>query len=133
MPLHGGVECNKETEQEKDCFVVPCPGDRVIGEWEEWGPCDPFCGAGSKRWSRNEASPARWGGAECEGIFFEEAGCQITPCPVDCEVGEWGAYGKFSPRADRHLDGTTGDCSVTCGEGTSVSYTHLTLPTICSV
>ena len=32
---------------------------------------------------------ASWGGNACEGAAQEERDCEVTPCPVECELSDW--------------------------------------------
>jgi hypothetical protein len=101
-PEHGGVECTEDTEKSQSCQIVPCPIDCEFDEWTQWGGCDAFCGFGIQKRRRGRKVFPKWGGLDCEGAFVEEQGCIVRPCPVDCEVGEWG---------------NEGDCSTSCNAG----------------
>eukprot|EP01137_Pigoraptor_chileana_P027903 Opistho-2@11109 len=91
------VECNK-----KPCPPVNC----VTSDWSTWSECydldAPLCnGTGRRTRTRTVLVAPIRGGAECGGLQEDEV-CYSPPCPVDCVVGEFSAWGA---------------CSVSCGGG----------------
>ena len=65
---------------------MPCPIDCVFEDWSSWSVCDESCGPGTKERSRGYAQHPMYGGLPCEGEELESESCEVTPCPVDCEV-----------------------------------------------
>jgi hypothetical protein len=102
---YGGIECDHSDaniHQQKSCEIVPCPIHAVWGAWSEWTACSVLCGPGERRRGRTRAVLAQWGGTDVTGPLNEQEGCEIKPCPIDCEVTEWA---------------NEADCSLTCAGG----------------
>ena len=71
--------------------------------WQNWSNCNVACGPGGKRVRKRYCTNPhpQNGGRDCEGKMEETEECKNNPpCPIDCEVSQWG---KWTP------------CSVTCG------------------
>jgi hypothetical protein len=110
---NGGVECEGATDETRDCELQSCPVDCSFAEWGEWSECTEQCGKGETSRTRAVATPTQFGGATCDGEYFEVEECEIVPCPVDCAVSEWEA---------------AGDCSVSCGGGTKPESRSIQTP-----
>lgn len=78
------------------------PDDRncTVSAWSAWSVCSRTCGGGSQSRFREVLAPAS-GSGMCFDLL-EERSCQAQPCPVDCQVSAWSAYGA---------------CSTLCGGG----------------
>ncbi|MBU38166.1 MAG: hypothetical protein CMA59_01430, partial [Euryarchaeota archaeon] len=100
---HDGVACEGPEAETRDCELQSCPIDCVWGEWQEWTECTEQCGPGETKRGRAIETPAQFGGATCDGAFYETEECEVEPCPVDCSVSDWA---------------NAGECSVSCGGGT---------------
>jgi len=98
-PISGGKGCPHDIHY-RSCNTHKCPIDCDVGAWTAWSSCTKSCAGGSQVRSRQLTEPAH-GGNAC-GIPKQEQPCNAQPCPVDCNVGKWGAW-------------TT--CSTTCGGG----------------
>jgi hypothetical protein len=93
-PDHGGVPCPRTIEQFIDCSPDPCPVDCVISVWSGWTPCDKTCGPGTSTRIRFEEVEAIHGGKECTHSTEQTKDCEVKPCPINCEFGEWTEWGK---------------------------------------
>jgi len=92
---NGGVACEFEDGETKDCEMPTCPLDCV----GEWGECVGECGVdGVQTFTVLQAADP--GGAACEAEDGATQACPGDPCPVDCQWSDWGA------------------CSAACGGGT---------------
>merc|ERR1719424_2668596 len=101
----GGVDCDRSdpnVHQTKSCEIVPCPIHAEWAPWSDWTACSEFCGPGDQDRGRTRAVIAQHGGNDVEGPLNEQRGCEIKPCPIDCEVTDWA---------------NEGDCSLTCAGG----------------
>lgn len=96
---NNGTPCpSREVE---GCQGDPCPIDCEVSDWTEWSVCTKDCGTGEQNRTRTVTTAVQHGGEVCPSLE-ETKDCNTNPCPVDCEVSEWGEWG---------------DCSVTCGVG----------------
>merc|ERR1719428_1383158 len=100
---HGGKACEGPDKRERTCEIIPCPIDCAWSEWSDWASCDAVCGPGFQERARYHETHAQYGGVPCDGPNYEEQGCKIKDCPVDCEVTPWML---------------TGECTKLCGGGT---------------
>ncbi|MDD9935209.1 MAG: thrombospondin type-1 domain-containing protein [Myxococcales bacterium] len=90
---------------------LDCPVDCVVSEWAEWSACSVACGGGTQTRTRTVTTEADNGGAACPEL--EDSGaCNEQPCPIDCEVSAWTAWGA---------------CSVACGGGTQMRTRTVTV------
>eukprot|EP00923_Selenidium_pygospionis_P043681 GHVN01075401.1.p1 GENE.GHVN01075401.1~~GHVN01075401.1.p1 ORF type:complete len:405 (+),score=35.87 GHVN01075401.1:180-1217(+) len=76
-----------------------------VSAWQDWSDCDVSCGSGRRTRSRTvKESELPIEGDVCP--YLDDTGTCTSPerpnCPVDCEVGNWAAWGP---------------CSTTCGPG----------------
>jgi len=60
---------------------------------------------------RSRKLRARFGGRDCTGGSQVEEACNLRPCPIDCEWGEWNLWSS---------------CSVTCGGGQIMRFRNVT-------
>jgi hypothetical protein len=77
----------------------PHPQDCVPGQWSSWGACTKSCGSGQQKRSRSVIYAAWGGGLDC--VLEDTRECPTEnqqPCPVDCQVEEWSAWGSCSQR-----------------------------------
>lgn len=92
---------------------VLAPVDCVVSSWSAFSPCTKPCGGGTQTRTRTVVTPAANGGAPCPSLI-DTVSCNTQPCPVDCVVSDWSAWGP---------------CSAPCGGGTQTrSRTVLTFP-----
>jgi hypothetical protein len=100
---YGGKAC-AHIKMERVCGMEACPIDCATGPWSEFGACSKTCGDGVQTQTRKISIPAKNGGKAC-GPLTQSLPCKDDPCPIHCQVSEWGSYGA---------------CSKTCGGGTKV-------------
>ena len=100
-----GVECTDPVEQEVPCVGQPsCPVDCVMSPYGPFSTCSATCGDPTvvvQTRTRSVLVSPMFGGAEC-GPTVETVPCDVSPCPVDCMVSAFGAFGA---------------CSALCGPG----------------
>jgi len=77
-------------------FIQDCE----VSEWRE-ETCSATCGGGRIKSSRSIIVHEVGGGMACP-LLESEKSCNSDPCPVDCQVGEWGGWSQ---------------CSAECGGG----------------
>eukprot|EP00105_Crassostrea_gigas_P014211 XP_011430796.1 PREDICTED: spondin-1-like isoform X7 [Crassostrea gigas] len=75
--------------------------DCMVSAWSDWGQCSVTCGRGVMTKTRTIKVPADNGGQRCPRKLVKTRKCKLSKCPVDCQMGEWGAW---TP------------CSQTCGD-----------------
>lgn len=100
-PKYGGAACPALLDY-RNCSTQPCPVDCVVSTFTNWTTCNKPCGGGIESRTRTIVTAHANGGKECPALT-ETRGCNVKPCPVDCQVSAWSDYGP---------------CSSTCGEGT---------------
>ncbi|MAD25540.1 MAG: hypothetical protein CMO44_15370, partial [Verrucomicrobiales bacterium] len=95
---------SQSLEQVESCDQGPCAGDVdcAFTEWSGWGECSETCGDGTSKRTREVTTDAAHGGVACPDSMEEDKACHITPCPIDCVLGQWANWG---------------DCSSECGPG----------------
>eukprot|EP00930_Biecheleria_cincta_P035557 TRINITY_DN24452_c0_g3_i1.p1 TRINITY_DN24452_c0_g3~~TRINITY_DN24452_c0_g3_i1.p1 ORF type:complete len:1286 (-),score=145.81 TRINITY_DN24452_c0_g3_i1:109-3966(-) len=102
---HGGLDCGingtKDTEVASCPNLPACPLDCTWDDWTDWqGSCSVSCGSGFLRRSRTRKHYEQDGGHPCYGTEDDEQVCTEDPCPVNCELSDWGDWLE---------------CSATCG------------------
>jgi hypothetical protein len=99
---NGGV-CEEALSEKEDCGLDACPVDCQLGDWGVWGECSVTCLTGIKNRTKTIISEAVGTGRSCSSIQqIEKVHCNAGPCPVKCEVSEWGSWDT---------------CSESCGVG----------------
>lgn len=80
-PAFGGLNCDGNGEEEKECKLSPCPIDGKWSEWSSWSQCSKSCGKGFKNRKRfcNNPSPMH-NGRPCDGENYEYEECKIRAC-----------------------------------------------------
>ena len=91
-----GAACPAKEETE-DCNIQPCKIDCKVSSWGNWSNCSKQCGGGTRSRKRVVVTEAKFGGASCP-ILEETEACNKNPCPVDCEVSDWGNWGNCSKK-----------------------------------
>ena len=84
-------------------FSKPRPCE--VSAWGEWSKCTQSCASGLQSRTRTVTKRAEDGGAACPGMKQTQP-CNEKPCPIDCVVKSWGAWGK---------------CTQPCGGGTQTT------------
>jgi hypothetical protein len=117
----GGDPCTgKKTEQTKPCNLGICPVHCTVSDWGSWPKqCTRngkavVCGGGTMKRTRSKITKADdkdfAGKARVCPYLEEPKDCAQSKCPIDCEMGDWGKWGK---------------CSSKCGTGVKYRYrTH---------
>jgi hypothetical protein len=110
-PLNGGLECPDTTEDQPCNENVYCPVDCVVSAWTDHGLCSQACKtanlpAGISQAVRTVKTPANYGGKPCPALY-DDVICNTHPCPVDCQVGDWGDFSG---------------CSQSCGAGATMYH-----------
>merc|ERR1712216_146440 len=122
--LYGGAKCPNDIHY-ASCNHFQCPIDCRVSAWTAFTACSATCATGTKRRSRSILTVQAHGGATCP-MLKEYKTCASFPCPVDCKVSKWNAFGA---------------CSVTCGTGsktksrsiiTDVKHGGVTCPALSS-
>lgn len=101
---HDGSDCSIFVLVEQQaCNELSCAEFCATGPWSEWASCTSDCGGGTRSRTRQFDVDAAISASECDSaVLAEEEDCNLTPCPVDCVLSEWGEFG---------------DCSTECGGG----------------
>lgn len=101
---HGGHVCYGTEDDVAVCELSPCPLDCFLEDWAPWSDCTTSCGNGTHVRSRS-LTFAAYGGKDCVDPQLQDAkSCEIAPCPVHCELGDWSLWTL---------------CSKSCGGGLS--------------
>mmetsp|Transcript_65291 Transcript_65291/g.120266 ORF Transcript_65291/g.120266 Transcript_65291/m.120266 type:complete len:581 (+) Transcript_65291:119-1861(+) len=84
--------CPGKQHQECNCLTY-CPVDCSWNDWKDWTECSQTCEG--QRTRTRSLTPARHGGVCTHEAreLMETKPCNSLPCPVDCEWGDWGAFG----------------------------------------
>lgn len=91
---HGGKACVGNTQDHRECNVLPCPVHCTVSSWHAWQPCSKSCGTGAQTRAREITMRDQHGGYTCPNLV-ESRECNIHPCPVDCKVSAWGEWENF--------------------------------------
>eukprot|EP00933_Yihiella_yeosuensis_P057696 TRINITY_DN5769_c1_g2_i1.p1 TRINITY_DN5769_c1_g2~~TRINITY_DN5769_c1_g2_i1.p1 ORF type:complete len:1326 (+),score=179.83 TRINITY_DN5769_c1_g2_i1:153-4130(+) len=112
---HGGKQCVGSKSQTMQCGQHSCPVDCELADWDDWSSCSISCGSGYATRKREVKVSAQYGGKECSNTskLVETKDCSKALCPVDCRWNGWQDWRQ---------------CSVTCGNGTSVRMRHVQTP-----
>ena len=71
----GGKACSTfELREEKECNILPCPVDCMVGAWGEWSDCSSKCGGGIQKRERKVIKEASNRGAQCP-LLMETREC----------------------------------------------------------
>jgi hypothetical protein len=92
----GGVIC-PALSQKETCDSGPCAHNVKVSDWSEWGTCSQSCAGGQM--TRTRTVTLR-GADFVEPILTQTKECNVSPCPVNCTVGDWQSWGS---------------CDATCG------------------
>uniref|UniRef100_A0A673IVY5 Brain-specific angiogenesis inhibitor 1-like n=1 Tax=Sinocyclocheilus rhinocerous TaxID=307959 RepID=A0A673IVY5_9TELE len=84
-PSYGGLECQGEWRQTRDCFLRECPVDGQWQLWSSWAGCTKTCGGGSQQRQRVCYGPF-FGGEPCPGDREEVRHCNEKRCPEPHEI-----------------------------------------------
>uniref|UniRef100_A0A8C2C457 Adhesion G protein-coupled receptor B1a n=1 Tax=Cyprinus carpio TaxID=7962 RepID=A0A8C2C457_CYPCA len=84
-PSYGGLECQGEWRQTRDCFIQECPVDGQWQLWSSWAGCTKTCGGGSQQRQRVCYGPF-FGGVSCPGDREEVRRCNEKRCPEPHEI-----------------------------------------------
>uniref|UniRef100_H2Y3E3 Hemicentin-1 n=1 Tax=Ciona intestinalis TaxID=7719 RepID=H2Y3E3_CIOIN len=95
----GGKGCMGPQQDSNFCNEQACP---FFGQWSSWSDCSLSCGGGVRRQQRS-CTNGFVGEPGCIGETSNDEACNIQPCPVFTEWGQWG------------------ECSETCGSGATRS------------
>lgn len=114
VPQFGGRNCSGKVTEIKSCIKAPCPIPGKWATWSQWSECSKSCSSGrkSRRRTCDNPSPSH-GGPTCTGRATETEMCQLIPCPID---GQWGEWSNWT------------DCSKTCSEGIQSRYRNCNNP-----
>jgi hypothetical protein len=95
---YGGETCPPLSDTQ-ECNTQPCPINCEVGDWSQWSDCNVKCGGGTQNRSRNINVDTKYGGETCPPLS-ETQECNTQPCPINCEVGDWGEWSKCSEDCD---------------------------------
>lgn len=81
LPAFGGLNCEGNEMEERDCEINYCPIHGGWSEWSSWGECSKTCGRGLKVRKRYCNNPAvKHNGNICEGENVEYEECKVKVC-----------------------------------------------------
>ena len=105
-PASCGGYCPGTTVDYK-CGHLCCYRDCVVSTWQEWGSCISYCEQiGVRNRTRAVEQQPQCGGFACPDLY-EETECTGKRCPVQCDIGAWGSWGR---------------CDVDCAEGNQTRH-----------
>jgi len=114
--MYGGANCGKTSDSRK-CGTNDCPQDCQVTAWSLASKCTKTCAGGFSTKTRKVTAYAIAGGRGCPALTSSTA-CNLLPCPIDCALGAWTAFGYKSGQ----------QCSRSCGAGTALRirkvFTH---------
>lgn len=89
-----GKSCGNLSET-ISCNDQECPKDCAVSHWSTWSTCSQECGdtPGTQSRSRQILQVPNTSGLACPPLQ-EQAACNDTPCPIDCQVGAWSSFGE---------------------------------------
>jgi hypothetical protein len=111
----GGTKCGRLTQLQA-CEEKPCPVDCISGDWDAWSRCTATCGTGQQSRTRQVVRQAAYGGLLCKASN-ERRFCNTFDCPVDCQVGGWGAWDTCSQQCGGGQQKRTRTASVLASHG----------------
>jgi hypothetical protein len=91
--------------QTKICHERPCPIDCDESDWDDTASCTKTCGGGKRTQYRRIKIAPQYGGKAC-GALTNVTDCNQNPCPTDCEVSKWSAWGSCSKTCSGKPAGT---------------------------
>ena len=106
---NGGAACSGPTQEQQACNPQPCPVDCKLSDWSNWSGCSKTCGGGTQTRTRSITTPAKNGGAACNGPPQEQQSCNTTACPVpaDCKMSDWSAWSGCNKLCDSGIQTRT--------------------------
>lgn len=104
----GGKTCSPDIKVQL-CNTQSCTIDYTVGTWGGWGTCSEACGPGKQIRKTINDKPSSGEGKTAQDIlaefaaagghegipvnydtvanhFYQERPCNLTPCPIDCQV-----------------------------------------------
>jgi len=95
QPKFGGAQCEAAKES-KDCNMGPCPVHCAVSDWSDFSQCTKSCSnngkaSGEKVRHRQVVHRPTFGGGACPDLV-QKVSCGKVRCPIDCEVGVFGAF-----------------------------------------
>jgi len=110
-PAYGGLECEGDTIETKECVQIPCPVKGGWSPWLEWGTCSVTCGKGTRLRRRACDNPKpEFGGMDCEGPTSEVDDCILDPCAVNGNWSDWSDWSTCSVTCDIGIKTRTRSC-----------------------
>jgi hypothetical protein len=91
---HGGAACHTQNDV-RSCNESPCPIDCVVSAWGSWSTCSRSCGGGGMTRTRAPTTLPQYGGKGCP-MLSDEGKCNAHACALDCQLGDFGAWGMCS-------------------------------------
>ncbi|XP_027058955.1 A disintegrin and metalloproteinase with thrombospondin motifs adt-1-like isoform X3 [Pocillopora damicornis] len=113
-PKNGGKTCSGSSQQERPCFLRPCPVHGGWSKWSGWTSCSQTCGTGFQVRSRSCTNPKpKHGGRLCTGLKSNKRICRRQRCPVN---GGWSSWSGWT------------SCTKPCGTGSQERARSCTNP-----
>jgi hypothetical protein len=87
-----GKKCDvKEMSETRACGTNAC--NCQVGAWSSWSDCknSKMCGTGSQERTRSITQNPTKGGQSCPDLK-QTQNCTLKPCPIDCQVSDWGDW-----------------------------------------